>query len=259
MRKFTVKEVAKLAGVSVRTLHHYHDIGLLTPALIGENRYRYYGEEELLRLQQILFYREFGLPLAQIAELLDQPDFDHVAALEQHRKKLILAAERYRQLITTIDRTIATLKGDRAVKATELYVGFPPERQRAYERWLADHYGGEMAETVAVSRKRFQAKSEQEKAAAMAELADVEAGLVKRLEHGIAPDSDVLDPLLKRHHDWIAAMWGRPCTPEDYASLAELYQSHPDFTKRYEALAEGFTAYLTTAMKAYAARQEPGG
>ncbi|WP_420349201.1 MerR family transcriptional regulator [Pelagibius sp.] len=259
MRKYTVKEVARLAGVSVRTLHHYHDIGLLTPALIGENRYRYYGEAELLRLQQILFYKEFGLPLAEIAELLDRPGFDHLIALEEHRKKLVLAAERYRQLITTVDRTIAKLKGDRAMKAEELYLGFPPERQRAYEKWLAEHYGDEMAETIAVSRKRFQAKPEPEKAAAMAELAGVEADLVKRLEHGISPESQVLDPLLARHRDWIAAMWGRPCTPEAYASLAELYQSHPDFMKRYEALAEGFTAYLSAAMKAYAARQEAEG
>ncbi|NIA69182.1 MerR family transcriptional regulator [Pelagibius litoralis] len=255
MKTYTVKEVAELAGVSVRTLHHYHDIGLLTPALIGENRYRYYGETELLRLQQILFYREFGLPLAEIADLLDQPGFDHVAALEAHREEMIREAERYRQLIRTIDRTIVQLTGDSAMKVEDLYKGFSPEKQAEYEEWLIANCDGDMAGHIADSKKSFAAMSVEEQAAAMAELAAVEKGLSQGLQHGIPADSATLDPLLSRHRSWVALMWGRDCPPEAYAGLAEMYLSHPDFRKRYETLAEGFTDYLTAAMKAYVARQ----
>ncbi len=258
MKTYTVKEVAKLAGVSVRTLHHYHEIGLLEPALIGENRYRYYGEAELLRLQQILFYREFGLPLAEVAEHLDRPGFDHVAALQAHREQMVREAERYRQLIRTIDRTIAQLTGDSAMRVDDLYKGFSPEKQSEYEEWLIGKYGDGMAESIAVSKKSFAAMSEEERAAAMAELAEVEKDLVKGLEHDVPADSDLLDPLLYRHRRWVALMWGKPCPPEAYAGLAEMYLSHPDFEKRYETLAEGFTGYLTTAMRAYAKRLEVG-
>ncbi|WP_299934338.1 MerR family transcriptional regulator [uncultured Nitratireductor sp.] len=82
MKEWTVSELARLAGISVRALHHYDEIGLLVPARVGENRYRYYGEEELLRLQQILLYRALGLPLDKIGAILDDPHFDGLTALQ---------------------------------------------------------------------------------------------------------------------------------------------------------------------------------
>ena len=88
MSDYTVKHVAKLPGVSVRTLHHYDGIGLLKPGTVGANGYRYYGRDELLRLQQILFHRELGFPLAEIARVLDAPDLDRAAALRRHRERL---------------------------------------------------------------------------------------------------------------------------------------------------------------------------
>jgi len=103
----TVRQVAKAAGISVRTLHHYDAIDLLKPGHVGANGYRYYGREELLRLQQILFYRELGLPLAGIAAVLDDPAFDPLAALREHRTALDARIGHYRTLIRTIDRTIA--------------------------------------------------------------------------------------------------------------------------------------------------------
>ena len=168
MKRYTVKEVATLSGVSVRTLHHYHEIGLLEPAVIGENRYRYYGEAELLRLQQILFYRAFGLPLSQIAAILDQADFDQVAALREHRARLEQDIERYRQLIGTIDRTIAKLTGERSMKHSELYEGFSLEQQAAYEDWLVETYGGDMAARIEASKRHLARRSNGEQQAAMA-------------------------------------------------------------------------------------------
>src|SRR5881275_446631 len=112
VRGLTVSEVAKLSGVSVRTLHHYDEVGLLKPACVGANGYRYYGKDELLRLQQILFHRELGFPLDEIARVLDAPDFDRVAALKAHRARLEAEAARFGALIRTIDQTLAALEGD---------------------------------------------------------------------------------------------------------------------------------------------------
>src|SRR6185436_13995545 len=105
------KQVAKLSGVSVRALNHYVEIGLLKPDSVGANGYRYYGRDELLRLQQILFHRELGFPLDEIRQVLDAPDFDRAAALKAHRKRIEAETRRHRQLLRTIDETLAALQG----------------------------------------------------------------------------------------------------------------------------------------------------
>lgn len=250
----TVKQVAKLANVSVRTLHHYDSIGLLKPAQVGENRYRYYGEAELLRLQQIMFYREFGVPLARIADYLDKPDFDHVAALRTHRRQLEGEVDRYRRLIETIDRTITRLTGEHAMANGDLYKGFSPEKQKDYEDWLVDRHGADMQERIDATKEHLAGQSDEAQKKRMAELAELEGALAAQMREGTPATSAVLDKLLDCHRAWVASMWGRPCPPEAYAGLADLYLSHPDFVARYEAIAENFADYLTRAMKAYAER-----
>jgi MerR family transcriptional regulator, thiopeptide resistance regulator len=254
MKMYTVKQVAKLSGVSVRALHHYDEIGLLRPAHIGANRYRYYGEDELLRLQQILIHRELDIPLAQIAAIIDAPDFDRLTTLAVQRERLEREAKRYAELVRTIDRTIARLKGDRAMEDADLYKGISPEKQAEYEAWLIDRYGGDMRERITLSKKKYEGLNEDEKAALNRELMDIETAWADAMERGISADSSALDPLLKRHRDWVAFMWNRPCPPEAYAGLADLHLSHPDFVSRYEAIAKGFSDYHAAAMKAYAGR-----
>ncbi len=112
MDTFTVKEVARLSGVTVRALHHYDAIGLLKPATVGANGYRYYGRDDLLRLQQILFHRELGFSLSEIGQILDAAGFDRTAALRAHREHLLATARRARALIRTIDQTLMALNGD---------------------------------------------------------------------------------------------------------------------------------------------------
>ena len=124
----TVRQLASLAGISVRTLHHYDHIGLLTPSARSAAGYRLYGTEDLLRLQQILLFRELDLPLEEIRRILDDPGFDPVRALAQHRRTLELRAERLARLLHTIDRTIARLtEVDMSLTDEELYEGLPKE------------------------------------------------------------------------------------------------------------------------------------
>jgi len=121
---YTVKQVAALSGVSVRTLHFYDETGLLKPAYVGTNGYRFYEEPQLLTLQQILFYRELGLELKQIRQVLGRAEFERVAALQSHRQVLEEKLARTRSLLGTIDKTIAHLKGRKKMTTGEMFVGF---------------------------------------------------------------------------------------------------------------------------------------
>jgi DNA-binding transcriptional MerR regulator len=254
-KSYTVNQVARMAGVSVRTLHHYDEIGLLKPAFTGENRYRYYSEDELLRLQQILIHRELDIPLVEIGAILDDPKFDRLEALQRQREQAAEQAQRFAGIVKTIDRTIARLKGDRVMKDADLYSGVvSPEKQAEYEAWLIETYGPDMERRIEKSRKAMSEMTEAERAASMKELEAVEQGLAEALRRGLPPQSTSLDPMIERHRAWVASAWGCECTPEAYANLAEMYE-HPDFRKRYETIETGFTDYLTTAMRSWAKRQ----
>lgn len=121
---YTVKQVAAMSGVSVRTLHFYDETGLLKPACVGTNGYRFYEQPQLLILQQILFYRELGFELKQIKEILSRGDFEKVAALQSHRKILQRNLTRMLTLIETIDNTIQHLEGTKEMKSEEMFIGF---------------------------------------------------------------------------------------------------------------------------------------
>lgn len=121
---YTVKQVAELSGVSVRTLHFYDESELLKPAWTGANGYRFYEEPQLLTLQQILFYRELGMQLRQIRQLLGRPDFQRVDALRSHRKALEERLARTRRLLETIDHTIDHLEGRKPMNGEQIFAGF---------------------------------------------------------------------------------------------------------------------------------------
>ena len=121
---YTVKQLAVMSGVTVRTLHFYDEMALLKPAYTAANGYRMYEEPQLLMLQQILFYRELGFELKRINEILSQRKFEKIAALKSHRQVLEKNVTRTRTLIETIDKTISHLKGTKKMKSEELFMGF---------------------------------------------------------------------------------------------------------------------------------------
>src|SRR4051812_47346301 len=138
---YTVSQLAALSGVSVRALHHYDEIGLLKPACVGLNGYRYYGREELLRLQQILFHRELGLSLDEIRQAIDSPGFDRAAALRRHREKLVTEIARLHELAKTIDDTLADLEGGKTMNEGTMYRGFDAQARERHEAWAIERYG----------------------------------------------------------------------------------------------------------------------
>lgn len=255
MKRYTVKQVARMSGVSVRTLHYYDQIGLLRPAEHGDNGYRYYGREELLRLQQILFYRELKFPLDEVRRIMSAPDFDKVAALRAHRARLEAEAETYQRLLVTIDRTIHDLTGETSMKDEELYYGLNSEKQKGYERWLVDRFGGDMQARIDESRAKLEAAGGDPKIqAAMKDAEGVHAALTAAMEEGLPADSDETQAAVHRHYQWICNFW----TPnrEAYAGLADLYLEHPDFRAFYDkAGGPGLVDYLAEGMTIYAERR----
>lgn len=255
-QELTVGQLARAAGVTVRTLHHYDRLGLLRPAFIGDNGYRYYGRAELLRLQRIMLYREMGLALADIQTALASEGEDHLSVLADHRERIAAEARRYRDLLATIDRTIRELKGETHMKPEDLYKGFSKEKQAEYEDWLIDAYGGDMEQQIADSRRAYEKLSAAERDEKMRELAAIEGALVSAMQDGFAPVSAEAQALIARHREWVGAMQARRPDPAVYSGLADLYLSHPDFRKRYETLGEGFAEWLAAAMKAHAAAED---
>jgi DNA-binding transcriptional MerR regulator len=257
MKLYTVKEVAKLSGVTVRTLHHYDQVGLLKPAQVGENGYRYYGREELLRLQQILFHRELELPLEAIIQVLGQPETDRLEALRRQRQILSVKATRYRRLIKTLDQTLAALEGETEMKDEDLYKGFAPEKQAQYEAELVERFGEGARASIEESKKVVGKWSKADWERTSREYGEVEARMGKALADGLPADSAEVRALIRRHHGWVATMWNRTPSAQAYIGLGQMYVDHPDFHARYEAVQPGLAEYLATAMRSFAEAELP--
>jgi DNA-binding transcriptional MerR regulator len=255
MSVYTVKQVARLSGVSIRTLHHYDEIGLLKPASVGANGYRYYGRDELLRLQQILFHRELGFPLDEICQVLDSADFDRKAALRAHRERLMSEVRRNRRLVRTLDATLAALEGETVMSDNNLYRGFPPEKQQQHEAWLVDRFGGQVRVQIEDAKAKVNGWSQGDFDGHLAEAETIEIALAQAMADGLPVDSTTVKQLIGRLHDWVGRGWNRIPSREGFIGLAEIYAEHPDFRARYESRAAGLTDYLVKAIKAFAERE----
>ncbi len=259
MKTYQIKQVAQMAGVSVRTLHHYDQIGLLCPAFVGDNGYRYYSRDELMRLQEILFFKGMGVGLSEIAQILEKPDHERAQMLKKHKTRLEQDQRRQLQLIKTIERSIDELNGVKKMNVNDLYKGFSKEKQANYEKELIDIRGPAIAIEIDEAKKKLKVDAaggeDQLIAQRMAELADIEGEIVLALQGGVSAESDDLDTIIGRHHNWVSQWWKKQPDQAAYIGLSQMYESHPDFVARYEALAPGLTAYLAKAMVAFAHRQ----
>ncbi|MFO7172256.1 MAG: MerR family transcriptional regulator [Bacillota bacterium] len=245
---YTVKAVAEMAGVSVRTLHYYDEIGLLRPAKVTAAGYRLYTDADLERLQQVLFFRELGLSLREIRAILDRPDFDRREALRRHRGVLVQQQERIRRLIQTIDRTLAAMEGGEPVAGKDLFDGFDPSQyeEEARRRW---GHTREYQESTERTRRYTQADWEVIKA----EGKEILEGLAALL------DRDPADPevqnWIRRHHQHINSRF-YTCSPEVYRGLADLYVTDERFTAFWERIRPGMAQFMRAAMHAYCDRLE---
>ena len=241
-----VKEVADLVGISVRTLHHYDDIGLLTPEKITTSGYRIYSDHDLETLQQILFFRELDFPLKKIKEIINNPSFDREYALKMHRKMLLKKREQIDQMIRTINKTMKHTKGELKMTDKEKFAGFNfshnPYEQEARERW------GDRA--VDESHAELGSMSNDEKKASEAEFNGIYHDLAA-IRHE-APDSDKAQACIKVWYDFL----NRTCnfSLEAFKGLGQMYVDDERFTKNIDQFGEGLALFMRDAMAVYADR-----
>ena len=247
---YTVQQLARLAGVSVRTLHHYDHIGLLKPSARTAAGYRLYGETDLLRLQQILFFKELDFPLADIQAILDDPGFDQVQALRDHRQMLEAEADRLGRLLNTIEKTISRLTEDSmtmtpSMTDAELYEGFTPEQIERYTREANELYDPQI---VAESNRRVRNMSKAQWQAVKAEGSAVAQQLADLMDK--QPDDPTVQAAIARHYAWVDNFW-HP-TAESYRGLGQGYAEHPEFRAFYEKVRPGLADFMCASMSYYA-------
>jgi DNA-binding transcriptional MerR regulator len=245
---YTVKQLSTLAGVTPRTLHHYDQIDLLKPESVGENGYRYYGETSLLRLQQILFYRELGFSLESIRDVLGRPEFQILDALEEHRESLQGRVRRLERLIQTVDKTINHLKGENMMSPKGLFEGFSEEQQEEYARQAEGIYD---PETVRASNRKWKGYSAEKKQAILDEGKQVYLDMVAAMPKGA--DSPEVQAIVERWHKHMDYFWTP--SPEQLLGLATMYGQSPDFKANFDQMHPDLTDFMKEAVKVYVENQ----
>lgn len=243
---YTVNKLAKLSGVSTRTLRFYDEIGLLKPAYVGDNDYRYYEEEQLLILQQILFYRELDFPLSEIQRIIRSDNFDKIEALQSHKCILEQRLDRAKQMIKTIDKTISHLRGKEKMKDEELYYGFDSEKQEKYEKQLVAE--GVVTQEYMDEYKKKMTDHDIDKF--MQEGKEINDALISAINEGLKPSSQEVQAIIRRHHAWVG--WNP--TKDGYIGLCERYLT-PEFKKFYDQLHSELLNYIVEAIRIFAERE----
>ncbi|MRG87335.1 MerR family transcriptional regulator [Salinibacillus xinjiangensis] len=239
-----VKEVAELVGISVRTLHHYDSIGLLSPEKTTDAGYRIYSEQDLETLQQILFFKELGFPLKKIKEIIESPSFDREEALALHRQMLMDKREQLDQMISTIDKTIKHMKGETQMSNQERFKGFDfshnPYEQEARELW------GDKAVNDSNTKIEKMSKSEQK---ALGEKFDEIYKELAAIRH-LAPDSEAAQKGIKVWFDYLNEIGHYSL--DAFKGLGQMYVDDERFTKNIDQYGEGLAVFMRDAMAVFA-------
>ena len=238
--KMRIKEFAKLSGTSVRTLHYYDEIGLLPPAFVERTTgYRYYDENSLLRMQEILFYRELDFSLKSIGEILSSPDHDTRRSLEAQKKLLTLKKERLERLISSID---AAMKGENVMKAFDNRE-FEAYKAEAREKWgKTDAYKEHSDRTGNYSKEKWNALS--------LEMDRIMAQFGLCMKNGESPASAQAQDLVKALQEHITGNYYH-CTNEILAGLGQMYVADERFKGNIDKHGHGTAAFICEAIKAY--------
>jgi DNA-binding transcriptional MerR regulator len=247
-----VGEVATLAGVTVRTLHHYDRIGLLSPSERTSAGYRRYTPSDLDRLHQVLVYRELGFPLEEIATLLDDPAADPVAHLRRQLALLRDRLDRTRAMVAAVEKEMEARTMGISLTPEERFEVFGEHDPSQYDAEVEERWGE--TEAYAESRRRTSSYTKDDWLRIKEEGADVERRFAEALRSGAAADSEQAMDVAEEHRQHISR-WFYDCPPEMHAGLGRMYVEDERFTAHYEEIAPGLAQYVSTAVQANAARR----
>lgn len=248
--EYTINKLAKLAGVSTRTLRYYDELGLLTPARVSSNGYRIYGQKEIDRLQQILFYRELGVSLEEIRNILDSKDFDGLSALESHLSALLARRKQLDLLVANVEKTIKAKKGEMIMSDQEKFEGFlqklVDDNERQYGEEAREKYGDESvsrsnAKVLNMSKEQY---TELEKLTS-----DLNGTLKAAFEQG-DPAGELAQKACVLHKKWLCFYWDA-YSKEAHIGVTQMYVDDSRFTAYYDKIAPGCAVFLRDAVAIY--------
>ncbi|NLM96650.1 MAG: MerR family transcriptional regulator [Halanaerobiaceae bacterium] len=253
--EYTVQELARLAGITARTIRYYDEIDLLKPARINSSGYRIYGPKEVDRLQQILFYRELEVSLDKIREILNSPLFDELKALREHRRKLLERKCRLELLIANLDRTIISKERGITMSDQEKFEGFKErmiaDNERKYGKEIREKYGDE---TVDRSYRRLKDMTQEE----YEEMARIEEKLMETLQAAFEtgnPAGELARQAAELHRQWLSFYWDS-YSEEAHAGLAEMYVADERFKSYYDQGQPGRAEFLRDAICIYTGKEK---
>ncbi|MFE3973492.1 MULTISPECIES: MerR family transcriptional regulator [unclassified Peribacillus] len=236
-----VKELAGLVGISVRTLHYYDEIGLLSPEETTDSGYRLYSNENLEMLQQILFFRELDMPLKEIKQMISSSSFDKQEALRQHQKMLLEKRSQLDKLINTVDKSIKHMKGEIQMTDKEKFEGFDfsqnPYEEEARERWGDKAVDESKAKVAGMSKDAQKIVSD-----IYIKLASIRTA---------SPESEEAQKAIKEWYDCLNNNFGT-YSPEAFKGLGQMYVDDQRFTKNIDQYGDGLAKFMCDAMGHFA-------
>lgn len=248
LKTFQVKQVAKMTGVSVRTLHYYDEIGLLVPSGRTSSGYRLYDENDLLRLQQVLIGRSLGLPLEAIRQSLDDEEFDYVKTLRQQKSLLVARLGKTHKMIAAIEKTLDGLGTPaRSVAFDAIFDGFDPT---AYEAEVAERWGA--TDAYRESARRTKDYTDADWSLMKSELDLIWGDAALAMQNGAAPDSDAGFEIAERHRKHVCR-WFYDLSPEAHVTLAEMWETDDRFRTNIDKHGIGLTSWVASAVRAASA------
>mgnify|MGYP000530430913 CR=1 FL=1 len=248
--EYTVQKLAKLAGISSRTLRYYDEIGILKPARISSSGYRIYGKAEVDLLQQILFYRELGVSLDEIKKIISSPSFNASNALKEHRKQLLAKREQLDLLIANVDKTIAAMEGRINMSDKEKFEGFKQklidDNEKKYGKEIREKYGNEVIDK---SNKKVKEMTCEQYAEAERLSEEILSTLKEAMKTG-DPAGELAQKAADLHRQWLCLYWDS-YSKEAHAGLAQMYVCDERFTAYYDKVQPGAAAFLRDAILIY--------
>jgi len=249
---YTVGEIADLAGISVRTLHHYDQIGLLRPESVSEAGYRLYTGRDAEKLQQILFFRELGFSLKETGEIVNRPGFDRVKALEMHKELLVEKGKRLQALIRSVESTINAIKGGSQMDNKKMFDAFDMSEIERHKEEYAEETKQKYGSTDAYkeSLKKTARYTKEDWAAITKHGNELYARIASFMDSGRSPADPGVQQIVAQCRQHITDSFYN-CTPEIFRGLGDLYVSDVRFTENIDKVRPGLAAYLKEAIEIY--------